>query len=141
MRNRNHASNDSRHHNDWLEFAACDIRAAQLLMQEEDCYPLAAFHCQQCMEKVLKAYILFKTGQLVDGHNLIWLLKQASKRNASFKQWIDECVYINHFYIEARYPSDFELEINKDRMNAIYTKAKALYDDVSINIYEEDILI
>ena len=31
-----------------------------------------------------------------------------------------------------------ELDVYKRQ---IYTKAKALYDDVSINIYEEDILI
>lgn len=64
--------------------------AAELLMQNERCYNLSAFHCQQAIEKGLKGYILFRTGNLVDGHNLTWLCKQAVKLDGTFARWLSQ---------------------------------------------------
>ena len=46
MRNSRH-SEDSRLYFDWLEIAAQDLLAAQLLTEAGQCLEVAAFHCHQ----------------------------------------------------------------------------------------------
>ena len=54
MRRSKH-SDDSRLFFDWLEIAARDLLAARLLMEKQQCLEIAGFHCQQAIEKALKA--------------------------------------------------------------------------------------
>ena len=54
MRRTRHTS-DSRLFFDWLEIAARDLLAARLLLEQGQCLDIAGFHCQQCLEKALKA--------------------------------------------------------------------------------------
>ena len=56
MRRTRHTS-DSRLFFDWLEIAARDLLAARLLLEQGQCLDIAGFHCQQCLEKALKAYL------------------------------------------------------------------------------------
>lgn len=74
MRRTRHTS-DSRLFFDWLEIAARDLLAARLLLEQGQCLDIAGFHCQQCLEKALKAYLLDRTGVLPDGHNLTMALQ------------------------------------------------------------------
>ena len=78
---RTNNSRDSRHYYDWLDYSHDDLEAARVLKENLQCANAAAFHCQQCIEKALKAYILYETGETVDGHNLTWLCKKAAKLN------------------------------------------------------------
>ncbi|MDL2233052.1 HEPN domain-containing protein [Ruminococcaceae bacterium OttesenSCG-928-L11] len=118
---------DSRHYLDWLERANEDMRCVQRLMDHEDCFNNAAFFCQQCIEKALKAYILLKCNELVDGHNLTWLCKRAMKYDRSFNQWLDESASLNHCYIETRYPSDIPLNLGWDDVKRYYKMASSMY--------------
>ena len=108
-RSRMHNGNDSRRYYDWLEHSSQDLIAAKILSEDDRCYRLSAFHCQQAIEKALKAYILLKSDVLVDGHNLTWLCRQAKKYDKGFHQWFDESADLNQCYIETRYPADIEL--------------------------------
>ena len=107
-RSRMHNGNDSRRYYDWLEHSSQDLIAAKILSEDDRCYRLSAFHCQQAIEKALKAYILLKSDVLVDGHNLTWLCRQAKKYDKGFHQWFDESADLNQCYIETRYPADIE---------------------------------
>lgn len=56
---------------DWLEKAQRDIKSAKIL-KEHDCgNDVVAFHCQQAVEKVLKAYLIVNGEGIVSGHSLI----------------------------------------------------------------------
>lgn len=127
---------DSRKYFDWLEIAARDLLAARLLIEQEQCYDIAGFHCQQCIEKAFKAYIIDKTGMLVDGHNLTWLCRQASRYNNAFRDWMDDTAEMNRLYIETRYPSDIDLMLNNDRIRQIYDTAKDLYEFICDEVYD-----
>ena len=113
MTRRRSGSRDSRDYDDWLDFSYDDLQAAITLMQNPECRNAAAFHCQQCIEKALKAFILYKTGKAVDGHNLTWLCKQAVKQDTSLDEWLDESAYLNRYYIQTRYPSDEPLALDE----------------------------
>ncbi len=118
---------DSRRYYDWLDRSSEDLIAAKLLSEDDRCYNLAAFHCQQAIEKALKAYILLKSNQLVDGHNLMWLCRQAKKYDKGFHQWFDESADLNQCYIETRYPADLEQEITYKKVRNFYRMAKEMY--------------
>lgn len=126
-RNRSEGARDSRRYYDWLERAHEDIKAAELLMGDKRTLNAAAFHCQQCIEKALKAYILFKTRSHADGHNLTWLCKQAIKQDRRFLSWIDESAALNRYYIETRYPSDIPFELTKESVGRICSMAHSMY--------------
>ena len=102
-RSRMHNGKDSRRYYDWLEHSSQDLIAAKILSEDDRCYRLAAFHCQQAIEKALKAYILLKSDVLVDGHNLTWLCRQAKKYDRGFHQWFDESADLNQCYIAVSY--------------------------------------
>lgn len=126
---------DSHRYFDWLEVAARDLLAAQLLLEQEQCFEAAGFHCQQCIEKALKAYLIDQAGQLVDGHNLTWLCRQCVRREPGFAQWLDETAGMNRLYIETRYPSDRELRLTAAEAKAIYSSADAIYNYVCGEVY------
>lgn len=119
---------DSRRYFDWLERAAEDMTSARLLRLDEGCYNNAAFHCQQAIEKALKAYILLKSNHLVDGHNLSWLCKRAVQYDKKFSEWLSESASLNKCYIETRYPADLPLDIEYDDVTKYYQMAREMYE-------------
>ena len=124
---KNHSHGDSRRYYDWLDRAGEDIIAAGVLLHNDNCYNSAAFHCQQAIEKALKAYILLKSDMLVDGHNLPWLCKRAMRYNEIFTGWMEQCTELTHCYIETRYPSDLPLELDFARVTHHYHTARDMY--------------
>lgn len=134
MRQTKHGE-DSRKYYDWLEIAARDLLAARLLIEQEQCYEIAGFHCQQCLEKAFKAYLIDRTGTLVDGHNLTWLCRQAARYHQEFKRWLEETAEMNRLYIETRYPSDIDLRLNVESVKAIYETARDVYEFICDEVY------
>lgn len=125
---RNSKKGDSKRYYDWIYHASLDRMAAEVLCNDPQLYYAAAFHCQQCIEKALKGYLLFKSRHLLDGHNLTWLCKQAAMMDDSFIQWIDESAVLNRYYIETRYPADIPLEINSSTMKSLMNMSGSMMD-------------
>ncbi len=138
MRSRNEHSDDSVYYFDWLEFAAEDLLCAKTLAEQEKCNALAAFHCQQTIEKALKGYSLYKTGRLVDGHNLPWLCRGAARQNPKFGDWLDESAAMTRLYIETRYPSDKPMIISDERLGQILKMAEDMYDFICGEVYDNE---
>ena len=95
--------------NDWITLADKDLYASELLIKDE--YPLTnivAFHCQQTIEKYLKAFLIENNIPIIKTHDLI-------KLNGMIKEikdlGIDEnkLIPINEVYVEARYPCEIGL--------------------------------
>lgn len=112
-------NSDSKRYYDWLFYANNDLTAANALCEDKRLYGLSAFHCQQCIEKSFKAYLLYKTRKLMDGHNLSWLCKQSALYDEEFKKWLVQVSKLNRLYIEARYPADILVEV--DRQTVLQT--------------------
>lgn len=110
---RGYRDGDSKRYFDWLYYAAIDLRCAKLLVEDEKCYNQVSFHCQQCVEKGLKGYLLWRRRRLYDGHNLPFLIKQAMQEDQHFRKYLPATTNINHYYIEARYPADFLLQLDE----------------------------
>jgi HEPN domain-containing protein len=115
---------DSMNYKDWYYKASRDIKAADILFKAEEAeedfdYSTPAFHCQQCVEKYLKGYILKKTGELLVGHNLTVLCRKATYIDSFLGKFKDGCKHIDKFYIEPRYPADILIVNKKDARDCI----------------------
>ncbi len=131
---RNYRESDSRRYFDWLFHANLDYLAAKNLIKDARCYNSVAFHCQQCIEKALKGYLLFKKYKLFDGHNLTWLCKQAEICDSHFEQWLSKCSTLNRFYIETRYPADIPLDIDTDTMEDLLKSTTEILEFITEQI-------
>jgi len=94
---------------DWALLADKDLQAAEIIINDE--YPLTnivAFHCQQAIEKYLKAIIIEKDGPLIRTHDLI---KLNGILNEIKDLGIDEkkLIILNEVYMDSRYPGDLGL--------------------------------
>ncbi len=101
---------DSTNCSDWMEKANQDYVSAKIILDNDGPTNVAAFLLQQAIEKVLKAYLLHQSGELVKGHSIGTLLGLCIKYEPLFKQYQDDCATIDDYYIETRYPPDFPFE-------------------------------
>ena len=89
----------------WLEKADHDLIAAKLILDvQPTILDIACFHCQQAVEKYLKAYLIFKKLDVPKTHNLDLLLKNCIDINQVF----DRIDFLNleDFAVRGRYPHD-----------------------------------
>ena len=119
---------DSKRYFDWLERAECDLLSAKILKDNDGDNCNAAFHCQQCIEKALKGYILYATGRHTDGHNLTHLCRSACRLDRKFDTWLDESASLNRYYIETRYPTDVGFDIDDSELENVYKMARDMYE-------------
>lgn len=88
-----------------MESARDDLEVAEEIIDRENLTHMVAFHCQQAIEKSLKA-VFEENEQVVPKiHDLITLL---SSTEEYIKLDIDSelLIQINESYVDARYPSD-----------------------------------
>ncbi|MCL2793038.1 MAG: HEPN domain-containing protein [Spirochaetaceae bacterium] len=94
---------------DWIFMAGRDLKTAEILIKEDS--PLTniiAFHCQQAIEKYLKAYLIEKNIPLIKTHDLIRLNNMIKEiKNLGIDE--KKLIIINEVYIETRYPSELGL--------------------------------
>jgi len=122
---------DSARYIDWIEKASRDIKAAKVL-KENDCgNDMVAFHCQQAVEKLLKAYIIAKTGVIINSHSLVYLCKEAEKHNSEFREYMKDCAFVNQFYIETRYPADEPLIVSDEEADECIAISNKIYSMVA----------
>lgn len=88
---------------EWLRYANDDRRAAKHLLDSGD-YGTCAFHCQQAIEKLLKAIIVKQSGERPPHvHDLFTLRKRIKdiETNVEIKELIAD---IDTYYVGTRYP-------------------------------------
>ncbi|MBI1926453.1 HEPN domain-containing protein [Candidatus Poribacteria bacterium] len=87
----------------WLAFARDDLGAAESLIQSRH-YSIACFHCQQTVEKALKAFLLHNGRVPPHTHNLHDLLNHCCAFDAALNTFQAGCAVLNLFYMPTRYP-------------------------------------
>ncbi|MBN1050093.1 HEPN domain-containing protein [Clostridium botulinum] len=118
---------DTLRYKDWIDKAERDIKSAKILKEHECGNDVVAFHCEQAVEKSLKAYLIFKGEGIVSGHSLIYLCKVSEKHNNDFKQYIKDCGFLNQYYIETRYPADNPLIVSDYESEECVKIAEEIY--------------
>jgi len=105
----------------WIEKAEHDLLSAQRLLEIEPMIlDSACFHCQQAVEKLLKAFLIYNGLDIEKTHNIIFLLKQCANFDRVFVT-IDP-LNINAYAVNGRYPDD-NLMPEKEEAESYYQLA------------------
>lgn len=88
----------------WLEFAATDLQAADVLIAA-GIWNQVCFHAQQCVEKLFKAALVAEDALHPRSHNLLELMTMLDKgKFAALSDLTDQVRLLDRFYISTRYP-------------------------------------
>ena len=114
----------------WLDKAEHDLLSAQRLIEIA---PMildnACFHCQQAIEKSLKAFLIYNGRDIERTHNIIFLLAESAKFDPVFET-VDP-LNINEYAVQGRYP-DTNLMPSEEETKTYYQLAvhiKTLVDE------------
>lgn len=88
----------------WLEQAIEDLRWAKDLA-ERGGYHIACFLAQQIGEKALKGFLYAQGEDLVTGHSVERLCRQAARYDPAFDQLVARWSILDGYYIPTRYPN------------------------------------
>jgi len=91
----------------WLIKSQRDLGAVRVLLTNEEAYlDIAAYHCQQAVEKAMKGYLVYQDIGFQKTHNLSRLLILCQSINPDFSQWEAMAEMLTPYATEYRYPGD-----------------------------------
>ena len=91
---------------EWVDKAESDFYSADLLLHagEVPVPDYACFHCQQCAEKYLKAYLQENAVEFERKHDLIPLLNMCLSLDKEFQVFEDDLYNLDRYAVIVRYP-------------------------------------
>ncbi len=89
---------------EWINKADEDFGFAFSVIKESPYYSQICFHFHQAAEKYLKAYIIAHDLEFQKIHDLPILLKICMPKDPELQILLDDCKFLNRYYIDARYP-------------------------------------
>jgi len=105
---------------EWINSAQEDLGSIEL-MSRIPYLAITCYHCQQAVEKILKAYLIANTGKPPEHkHDLIIFLKQCTKYSADFDQFNKICANISTF-ATIRYPPNKTITEENMKLTIINT--------------------
>jgi HEPN domain-containing protein len=95
---------------EWLDFAAKDFQAAKKLSEDEHLTNIVLFHCQQTIEKALKALLSEHMDSIPRIHSVYTLFeKLPAEIIQKLNVQIEDLEIIDTIYTDSRYPSNIGL--------------------------------
>lgn len=92
-------------HEKWLVKARKELKAAQYNFEGGE-FEVAAFLCQQAVEKALKAFYIKKFGALTKTHDLVFLANELGLP----ENLVAHCKELSPAFVYTRYPDVIEIE-------------------------------
>jgi HEPN domain-containing protein len=90
---------------EWVEKADHDLGTAKLIFKHIPEYKdTICFHCQQAIEKYLKAYLIFLDIKFKFLHDLIYLLDLVKQKDVFPDNFERMALQVQSFSVEIRYP-------------------------------------
>lgn len=118
---------------EWIEKAEHDLEAARELFNISKTYDVVCFHCQQAVEKYVKAFLVAHTIRFEKVHDLWVLAQKAMTIEPNVRLFKEKLKTLDAHYITARYPGE---EIKYSREEA--KEALAFAEEI-INFLKERI--
>ena len=102
--------------NTWIEKADHDLGSAKLIFQHLPSYfDTIAFHCQQAVEKYIKASLIYLEIEFQRSHDLPYLLEILSGKVEIKPEIFDKAILLNGFSVEIRYPNQI-IHLTEDEL-------------------------
>ena len=117
---------------DWLTKARDDLRTVELLdiFDEYPCV-VAAFHCQQAVEKSLKAFLTARHVEFLYRHDLGYLLDLCKSIDSACAALEPHIAGLTPYAVEMRYPADLPLTPTREDVEQFYRQAQTVYEFVA----------
>jgi len=111
----------------WLLLAEGDLKTAKDEMSSQEPFTnTVCFHCQQCVEKYLKAYLTFVGKPIRRTHDLTELITQCSETDSDFRTLFEIDVdRLTQYAIDIRYPDEFYFPDRREAEEAITLAERA----------------
>jgi HEPN domain-containing protein len=91
--------------NKWITKADKDLLSAEReLSFENPVTETVCFHCQQAVEKYLKAFLVYHQIYFTKTHKIIDLLELCATVDSSFKDELEDADNLTDYAVEIRYP-------------------------------------
>jgi HEPN domain-containing protein len=119
---------DSKIIQEWLKYAQSDMIAARYMFYEVNPKQaeISVFHCQQCAEKALKAYLVAHEIDPPKIHDLPILCKMCAEIDGEFLSLMNISSDLNPYAVAARYPK--QLVSDETEVKVVIDKAQQIYD-------------
>jgi HEPN domain-containing protein len=115
----------------WLHKSQHDLGSAAVLMSAKTPYlDTAVYHCQQAVEKVLKAWLTHSGIPFEKTHDLTALLDMCTPLRPDFERWRDAVEELTPYATFFRYPGDVLEPTMADARNAL-SLARDVVTDVT----------
>ncbi len=112
----------------WLTKARRDLLSAKRLARGTDPYfDTAVYHCQQCVEKAIKGWLVYQDQSFEKTHDLRLLVILASDIEPRFTEWFDVAEQISPYATSYRYPGEV-LEPTEDEFKQAHKSATSFYE-------------
>lgn len=114
-----------------------DLLSGQILMEHDPpVLDTASFHCQQAVEKVLKAFLVWKGVSFERVHSLTYFLDLCEAQEPRFGSLRERVETLAPYAIEIRYPGAV-IEVTPNEAQEALATAEAVWDFV-INLLPKD---
>jgi HEPN domain-containing protein len=121
---------------EWRLKAASDLKNVALLMKSgEPDLPndTICFHCQQAVEKFLKAFLVYHDTEFPYTHNLKDLVDLAATIDPEIARFREKVEQLTPYAVEIRYPGDFWMPDLEETQNA-YCIAQDIQGYITIKL-------
>jgi len=128
----------------WLIKAINDYKTAEKLInlsENEIITDTLCFHCQQAVEKLLKAFLVYHKIGFQKVHTIEYLIKLCSTIDSEFESLYEKTKNLTDYAIDIRYPDEFYIPTIEEARNA-FESATFVKEFIfkKLNITEKDIL-
>ena len=95
---------------EWFKKAESDLIVAKASSElPKPQIEIACYHCQQCVEKILKCFLVYHKIEFLFIHDLEKICNNCINIEPSFSNWEKHCKFLNHFISITRYLCNIEI--------------------------------
>jgi len=115
---------------EWIGKADEDFGFAVSVIEESPYYSQICFHFHQAAEKYLKAHIIAYDLDFQKIHDLPVLLKTCMQKDPELQKILNDCKFLNRYYIDARYPVHWPTSYDKNEAQKAKLAAEHIRDAI-----------
>ncbi len=115
----------------WISKGDHDLGTAKITyLHIPEYIDTVTFHCQQAVEKYLKAYLVFQSTAFKFSHDLIYLLDLITLKDTDFGIYYDTVSELQGYAVEIRYPNE-TIFLSNEKVEKAMAVAKEIREFVT----------
>ena len=119
---------------EWIEKADHDLGSAKIIyLHLPEYFDTIAFHCQQSVEKYIKAILIFEKIEFQRSHDLVYLLELLSQKIDIDESKFKNAFTLNNFGVQIRYPNKI-IKLTKEELES------AIHISEEFRAFSEDLI-